>query len=132
MVLDGQSHPAMIAEAFDRFEGHGGHDVGTYQYLEIHHITVGRILHARAGPQRLLDTHTPLLECLKAWPSEQPFELVVCQAIIGDHLSRISSSEGCIETIFDWTIRVESLPVKTSPACLANDRAPKGLGLGHL
>ncbi len=50
ILLDGEAHPAMIAEAFECFEWHGIHRVRADQFLDIEHITVGWILCACASP----------------------------------------------------------------------------------
>ena len=84
LVLDGDPHPAMIVEVLERFERHGVHGVRTNQFLDVQHIAVGWIFRARAGPQRPLDTRSLLLECRKARPAKQAFELLIDETSIGE------------------------------------------------
>src|SRR6266702_191611 len=84
VVLNGESHPAMLAEVLDRLEWHGIHRVRTDQFLGVQHIAVGRIFRTGAGTQRSLHACATAPERLEARRAEEALELLVDQARIGN------------------------------------------------
>src|SRR5262249_8922516 len=56
---------AMIAKGCERFWRHGVNGIGTNQAFDVHHIRIGLVLCAGAGPKGSLHTHTPVLPFFK-------------------------------------------------------------------
>src|SRR5258708_6879747 len=87
------AHLTVIAEVLDSLRRHSVNSIRTDQFLGIQYIPIGRVFRAGAGPQRSLLIRPLLFENLKAPILEQPFELLIDQASIGDGYLALENPE---------------------------------------
>src|SRR2546428_14117109 len=84
IVFDATADATVITEVIDGLKRRGVHCVRTYQFLGIEDVAIGWILRAGTSPEWPLHMCTDMPEPLEARRTEDPLEVLVNQAGVGN------------------------------------------------
>src|SRR5919106_222923 len=91
------TYPSMVAERLQCCWRHGIDGIGTNQFLDIHHVTVMRVLGTGTGPQDALFACPLGCECLPARSLEDRLVALVRELAVGDgHLAKQAAQQGTL------------------------------------